>query len=399
MPQTNLSLFRVCVLLAAFGLAVYVLRERRRGRLAWSELRGIAPFAAAVALAVGWLLYESWRSLWALGHTLAAGHAFLLVGVIVLAAAMVLRIVRPTTMLTAAALSAVAPFAFALYQALAPGSGEEKAQTPVPLSGLLEAEEGSDQLRAGVASGGAFRPASVFSDPNFLAIFAVGTLILADPDHWGSGPRQRRALQALRVVAVLVTLLTLSRTGMLVLVSYGLVRYGPAAWRRVRPRGPRRVAVLAAIAVVVAVVVAGGLITIGSVRNTTVSTDSHVATIRDALDLWWTYPLNGAGIGNYGWAFGQKADRSSAQSFPFTILAEQGLIGASLLLAVVWGPALRLVKRFRRIDVAPLGLIFLVGAWFYDFALVLDVCAVFLAILVAAWNVEDLRPAPLRSTR
>lgn len=392
LPQANLSIFRICVLLAGFGVAVHVVREWRRGRDPWSALRPVGPIVVVAAAAGVWIWYESWRSLWSLGSTLASAHAFFLLAVIVLAAAFVLHLVSERAALTAAAASAVLPLGFAVYQVLAPGDPVEKSTKELPFVGLLDYDPASDQLRAGAAGEDQFRPASFLSDPNFLAIFAVGTVILADPAGWATERWQRRALNALRAVAALVVVLTLSRTGLIVLAAYGLLRYGPGAfaWVRARVRSPRLV--VATVTVALGLAALGSVVAFQAARSASGSTESHIQTIRDAVDLWAQFPVYGAGLGNYGWAFGQAPDRSSAQSFPFTILAELGIIGFLLVLAVVWGPAVRLSRDNPWLRVAPLGVVFLVGIWFYDYALALDVCAVWLALLLAAGTAGMLRP-------
>jgi hypothetical protein len=160
-----------------------------------------------------------------------------------------------------------------------------------------------------------------------------------------------------------------------------------------RSHGQVRTAVLALAATAV---VALGAVAVAAARRAPESTSAHETTVRQAVSLWRQFPVEGAGLANFGYVHGQPPDRSSAQSFPFTILAEQGLIGLLVVSLVFWGPGIRLALRDRGLEATPLAMVFLVGGWFYDFPLALDVCAVWLGILVAAFGIPALGLPPAR---
>lgn len=395
-PDVNLSLFRVCVLVAAVGLGVRLVRAFR-ARDAWliAAARRIVPALVVTLAAVLWIGYESTRSLWGLGATSASAYAFFFLAVLVMALALLIEAVSPRVVLGVAAGSAVLPLLYACYQFVQPGTSVEKYNTPVLFSKIIDAPAHTDAVRAGSFRQGVFRPAATFSDYNFLAVFAAATVILADPGTWVTTPWRRWALHALRAVALLVVAVTSSRTGLIIVAAYLFFRYGPAVVRRfrrfAREHGPAKSAI---VAVAASVVLGFGSVGVAVSRSAPASTSDHLRTVRQAVSLWREFPIDGAGLANFGYVFGQAPDRSSAQSFPFTILAEQGVIGLLLIALVVWGPGVRLALRGRGLEAAPLAVVFLVGAWFYDFPLALDVCAVWLAILIAAFEIPALRLPP-----
>ena len=302
-------------------------------------------------------------------------------------------LLRARSALVAVTISAAPVLAYAAYQWFGPGSDEDKYNTPVPLSSLLGAVAKTDQVRSGGFASDRFRPAALFSDPNFFAVYLVGVIAVADLLIARTSDRRASwLLRGLQAACATVLLATLSRTGAVVLAAYAVMRYGGAVQRaaharRLTGRSATGVAVMLAVAALFGVVAWKTF----STRDTELSNASHVATIRDAVDLARDYPLIGAGLGNYGYVYGQRADRSSAQSMPFTILAEQGAIGLLLYAALLLVPLVIVARRTGRLDATPLAAVFLVGPWLYDYPLALDVSAVWLALLIAAVFVEDLR--------
>src|SRR4051812_5359116 len=292
LPHLDLSLFRVCVVLSAIGLAARLVRDRA----ARTALRPLRPFAALGLVAVAWILYEWSRSVWPLGETLGSTAAFCVVAAIVLGAALTLGVVSARTFYGAAAASALLPLGYALVQAAGPGTDLQKYWRAVPIAGA----------RGGELVDGQFRPASFFLDADLLGMFAVATIALADPRTWARRRWERGAAHALRLVALAVVVVTASTPALVVLIAYAVVRYGrPMADAVTRAGRPLTAAAVAGAAVAVALVAA-----VPASRGDAIS---------HSLDLWSRFPVNGAGLANFGYVVGQLPDHSSARSFPFTV--------------------------------------------------------------------------------
>ena len=400
LPSGNVSLFRVSVAaLAAAGMTRLALIVLKR-ELTWDRRSRITALLICAGLVLcAYEAYEGYRGLTSLGNTATAANVFFVAAAVALAVALLHDWLRPQTAVLVALASATPQFAYALIQFFGPGSAEDKYNTPIPFAALLDAPERSDQVRPGGLTSGLFRPAGTFSDPNFLAVFAVATLILADlaasRRMLGSRPAATIALRSLQCAAAAVVLVTYSRTGVILIGAFLLVRYGLPVSRLITRSGSSRRRLLA-VGASIAVLAVFGLGTENVLSNRQVggSTSHHLETLRQALDLWADFPIVGAGTGNFGYVYGQPADRSSAQSFPFTVLAEQGLIGFALLGLAFWGAALWAAWRARGLDRVALGILFLLGAWFYDFPLSLDVCAVWLALLIGSWELVGMRAVP-----
>ena len=385
----NVSGFRLCVLAAAFGLVVTQLLPRPSPpRL--TSLRAFLAVSALFAAVGTWQIYEAYRSLSPLGSTLVSSSGFFMLAALTVMAAVLLGALDARDALLAIVASAALPLAYGLYQLLGPGAGAEKFARPVPLSGLLEAGTGTDQTRGGgFGTNGRFRPAAFFSDPNFLAVFSVGVIVAIDQLR---GVIARRPAVAGQVLALVVLLGTLSRTGLIMLGAYVLARL-LLHWTRdgrFAPRLPASRASRAAVAgAVLAALVAMTLVL--NARDSSGSTASHLETIEQAVELWADYPFEGAGLGNFGYRYGQPFDRSSAQSFPFTVLAEQGLIGILLLGALFVGLPWWAGRGWLGLLRVPLAFVMAAGMLFYDFPLSIDVCAVWLGLAAAARWAPGLR--------
>jgi len=383
----NISLFRAFVGLAAFAVGVQVIRRLRGGTnsLESTVRTPLIGVGFILLLSIGFIWFEATRSLSPLGSTLASSYTVWLVAAASVTIALLTRVVTMPVACWTILASAVIPLLYGLGQVIAPGTAAEKYGSPVLFSGLLDAAPGSDQTRAGGLSGDLFRPASVFSDPNYLAVFAVGTLAVAG---WlvDEGPRRRARmfLQGMQALSIAVCLATVSRTGLILLASYGLLRLsrrGLNGLRRIRRRlGPIVASVIASASLLLVVAVIAAVVVL---RAGTGSAASHVTTIQEALDLGAQFPLIGAGLGNFGWVYGQTLDRSSAQSFPFTVFAESGALGVLLICGIFAASVIMAHRRMRSLDRLGLGLPLVVGPWFYDYPMALDVSAVWLGVMAA----------------
>lgn len=67
-------------------------------------------------------------------------------------------------------------------------------------------------------------------------------------------------------------------------------------------------------------------------NSTTRSTESHWELRKKAVNVFREQPVFGVGLGNLGVLTGQEEGTSSAQTYGFTILAEGGIVGLSMLL-------------------------------------------------------------------
>jgi hypothetical protein len=356
----NLSPFRALILIAAVGLVVQWAFGRTNRRLDLADRKLFVTWLGAIA---AFLLYEGLvalpRSGSQLGSTLFQVHVFFFFAVSLIVLGIASGVVSRCKLIIVALASAVPQLLLLAQQRITAGSGSAQ----LPFSFLIPSDVSQDIRRAGVQFGENYRPAATFSDPNFFAIFAAATFILADEaarkvQHpWG-----RAALTALRVALVAGVLTSLSRSGVVIIGVYLLV----TRVRGGRLSGVGRSIGVAIVCAVVAFVALKPYLSYSTLEqrvNDPVSNSVHQETRRVALEQGSASPLTGIGLANLGQVLQQPPDRSSAHSQPFTLFAEEGAIG--LLLAA-------------------LALGFGVAVWTYDFFFVLDVATIWLALLATS---------------
>lgn len=209
-----------------------------------------------------------------------------------------------------------------------------------------------------------FRANSFFNDPNILAGYLAAAMCMTLAlrfHHADSGRRGRAAFEtaALGVMA-LAMLLTLSRSGILALIS-GLVvvfAFMPAVLRR------GRFWIASAVGVVIAGVVAAAVKMnpvilvqrlMQSFDENDVSSRVHHEVFVFGLDLLRRFPLTGAGLGNFGAFYSREADANfpnmMSHSAPISYLSETGLVGGALFVALVLVIAWRPWRALRRPEV------------------------------------------------
>jgi hypothetical protein len=374
----NLSAFRGLILLGGFGLCVRWATGRSKPA---NRESGSIPIAVWLCCAVAFLGYEGFielpRSGSDLGVTFFQIHAFFFLAVTLIAVSLATGATRRRTLIIMALISAISPLLLIAEQALTANAGSVQ-QLPF----LTTSDISLDINRTGVSFGDGFRPAGTFSDPNYFAIFAAITFILADemaPTVRARWPRI--ALIVLRLALIASIALSLSRSGAVIVGAYLLVSRSA---RFSIPRMARSLGTIAACVLVLVVFLKPYLSfsTIEQRVNDPVSNAVHRETRRVALEEGSAYPWTGIGLANLGAVLQQPPDRSSAHAQPFTLFAEEGLIGLLLGGAALALPAIALIRRrgWARAGIAVgLG----VAVWTYDFLYVLDVAAIWLALMIA----------------
>jgi hypothetical protein len=373
----NISLFRVFIIITAGALFVRWLLAGPRASSAWPPRNVMLALLALVA----WTAFEAieaTRSTSPLGRTLLGQHlAFVLSIAVLTIGAYQLRLPR-RRMVSCALLSATIPFLLALYQWRL---GDPSGLLPFP--SLIGTGPTRDLARGALASdAGGVRPLGTFADPDFLALFAAVTFIFAETVQRQEHGWRRLAVLGLGALAAAVVVVSESRTGLVVVVAY-IVAVLIRRRRAILARYSRRkivgtVIVGALVATLLAIgPFAGEFGRLGS----SVSTRQHFETRLSGLSIGLHHPVLGIGLGNLGRLFAAPLDRSSAHALPFTVIAEEGFIGVAL---GGLGLVLALRHAWRQRDELLAGLVvaIAVGIWLYDFIFVLDVAAVWWALLL-----------------
>lgn len=203
------------------------------------------------------------------------------------------------------------------------------------------------RLLGDVESGDPLRVNSLFYDPNMFSrmllivvILCVALMVVM--------PAWRRRLIGIAFLAAAVNVLTLSRSGWIALIV-GLVVFC-FAWL-----GRRRGLLVAGVAGLVLIVTVGGLIALrgGDVFSarmfrTTWNFDHFVGGRfylgKGALLMVYNQPLRGMGLGGFQLAYPTNKYRNhhayknltASHTTPFTVLAELGIPGFLLYVAVLW---------------------------------------------------------------
>jgi hypothetical protein len=343
----NLSLFRIALLV---GMVAYVvdLRHGRKRLPQWLAM----PFVLYAGL-VAWQLVS--LAFVTPNHSLA--YRFLGQYVAGLLAAFIITryVARRDLYLIAAVCGAgaVLPLVAAAYRVFSVrhgGSGDLPGLSELPLDPTIQAARRSGSFLLD----GTQRLNATFSDPNHFGFYiatvflimlgAVCRLLLFVRPI----PREQAAAYALLTTAAGVAMVgTYSRSTWL-LGLVGVLLLGLLAGRSVWSR--RRVLVTAVVGAVVlglaSPVIASRLGT--SERGNAVSTHVHEHTMRIAVKLIAQHPVLGVGLGGYGHHAGQPPIISSAHSTFFTVAAELGVVGVSLLLGAMAVTSIGAIKSARK---------------------------------------------------
>lgn len=386
----NVSLFRLLILLTALSLIVHLILRTSR----ITRRRPPAFVFIAAAFIVAYLaeaIAQSQRSLTGLGWTIFGQRLFFLASALVLALGLFCLRLNRKTLVRVAVFSAIPPFMLGLYQ-WSIGSPSEA----LPFQRFIKIPGDVDVIRSGGFAEHGLRPAATFSDPNFFAIFAAMTFVLADGIARGERGLLWIANLLLRVMSLTIIVMTESRTGLVIVFVYLLATWLPRLavplWLKATMAG-----VLAA-GMLLFVFAPGPLEVLGR-GNPAGSTEQHLETRLSAVGIGLAHPLRGVGIGNVGPLLGEPPDRSSAHALPFTVFAEEGVGGLILCLVALGFPFTLMLRRVGRGAALGLTLGVCVGMLLYDFMFILDVAAAWWALALAYADEPVLEKAPQRRTR
>ena len=324
---------RVSEMLAALAVALFVLG----GAPILSRLRGSLAAFAASAFALAALAAAS--SLWALHPAVALLQAAHLAIWVAFAIVVAMVQVSPQRMAATFVLGLLVQVVVGVAQAITQGNiglwalGELRIRPGPPWSTITD---GGWQF---------LRVYGLSSHPNVLAgHFAIGLVL-----GWGLAFGRRPVEQARLIVAwaaLFVTLLlTFSRSGLLgavVAMTVGAIWMSRTRVSRVMARLGSRLAMCAAIAIVLFVWLLSSHLSAGALTDLMLRQDGateRVGLIRVALRLLADHPIGGVGARNF--SSGTRAitpDRNvldSVHNVPLLIGAELGLIGLLLVGIVV----------------------------------------------------------------
>jgi O-antigen ligase len=178
-----------------------------------------------------------------------------------------------------------------------------------------------------------FRVNSVFWDPNIYGRYLALVMVVATaPLLWVRDRRSFFLLTALLVVLWFGLTQTFSESSFIALLA-GLAVLAALRWSW---RWTLAATLVGLVGVVLVVLFAGGKSTI----NLNVLTSGRADLVSGGLDLWTERPLQGYGSGSFQEAYGdhredKDAPVSISHTEPITVLAEQGLVGFALYLALI----------------------------------------------------------------
>ncbi len=178
-----------------------------------------------------------------------------------------------------------------------------------------------------------FRVNSVFWDPNIYGRYLALVMVIATaPLLWVRDRRSFFLLTALLVVLWFGLTQTFSESSFIALLA-GLAVLAALRWSW---RWTLAATVVGLAGVVLVVLFAGGKSTI----NLNVLTSGRADLVSGGLELWTERPLWGYGSGSFQEAYGdhredKDAPVSVSHTEPITVLAEQGLLGFGLYLALI----------------------------------------------------------------
>ena len=375
----NVSMMRACVAALGVSLVIDVVARRRKLMMALSEVKWvIAAMLGFVALD----LAENARNVTGLGDTLAGQHAIFFASVLVLGVGAVVLAVPVRKIRLACLASCVLPYGLAVEQWI-----RGTANQPLPFESLIGSRGGLDIRRSATASGGTIRPAAAFSDPNFLGVFCAVTFMIADQHRRRTSGIERAFAIACQLGSVGVLVICGSRTGLVALFAYVGVAVLLSLGRR-----HRRLAVAFVIPVAaVLVVVSASAISVVGRGSASISTERHLETRLTAIGVGLAHPIDGIGLGNLGPLLSEPPDRSSSHALPFTLFAEEGILGLLLCGAALALPIVNLGRVSAGASELAFALGLAIALWFYDFTFSIDVSAVWWGLLVA--RAAQPRPA------
>lgn len=372
----NVSFFRVFLAGLAVVVLIGVFRRPRAllpaaSRLKWSLLGTLAFLALGVL--------ERARSATGLGTTVLGQQVVFFASVVIVAAAVILLNVAWTTLRRVFLASAILPYLLAIEQ-WAKGTSSQS----LPFQSLISGHGGLDLLRSGGYSATGIRPAATFSDPNFLGVFCAVTFMLADQHRAETKGLERLVAVAFQAGSIVVLVLCGSRTGLVAVAAYVAVKLLQIAGRgRNHPRLTVALAVggLALLASLAFVTLAGR-------GNSSLSSERHVEMDLTGLGVGLAHPSLGIGLANLGPLLAEPPDRSSANALPLTLLAEEGAIGLILCGVALGAPILKSVRIDPFAREAGMAVSLAVALWFYDFVFVIDVAALWWALLMVRGATE-----------
>ncbi len=178
-----------------------------------------------------------------------------------------------------------------------------------------------------------FRVNSVFWDPNIYGRYLALTIVIATaPLLWVRGRRDFALLVVLVAILWFGLSQTFSESSYLALLT-GLAMLAALRWSW---RWALAATAVGFVGVVLVVLFAGGKDTI----NLNVLTSGRAHLVEGGLEMWTERPLWGYGSGSFQTAYGDHRDNkdkpvSVSHTEPVTVLAEQGLIGFALYLALL----------------------------------------------------------------
>lgn len=178
-----------------------------------------------------------------------------------------------------------------------------------------------------------FRVNSVFWDPNIYGRYLALVMVIATaPLLWVRDRRSFFELTALLVVLWFGLTQTFSESSFIALLA-GLAVLAALRWSW---RWTLAAAIVGLAGVVLVVLFAGGKSTI----NLNVLTSGRADLVEGGAELWTERPLWGYGSGSFQEAYRDHRDNkdkpvSVSHTEPVTVLAEQGLVGFALYLALI----------------------------------------------------------------
>jgi O-antigen ligase len=178
-----------------------------------------------------------------------------------------------------------------------------------------------------------FRVNSVFWDPNIYGRYLALVMVIATaPLLWVRDRRSFFLLTALLVVLWLGLTQTFSESSFIALLA-GLAVLAALRWSW---KWTLAAAAVGLVGVVLVVLFAGGKDTI----NLNVLTSGRADLVEGGAELWTERPLWGYGSGSFQEAYRDHRDNkdkpvSVSHTEPITVLAEQGLVGFALYLALI----------------------------------------------------------------
>jgi len=199
-----------------------------------------------------------------------------------------------------------------------------------------------------------YRVNSIFFDPNILGRFLVVAVVAALALAWVAKDR-RTILLLLGVNAILAAglFVTFSRSSALML----MIAMAMLAWRAF---GAKRTALVGGMLIALFALVSFG--TSEQIRRAATSQDrlekvseGRFDLVQGGIEIWRDNPVAGAGLGSFADLYQESLSaREQARTrvvishnAPVTVLAEGGLIGFGLLIALIIAVAIALIRRTR----------------------------------------------------